>query len=224
MKWKNFLTVLFISRAKYILDLLTKAHMLECCSAKIPIVVKSPTSLENTELVYASNYHALVGSLQYLSYTWLDITQSVNKVYQSFQSPTMADFKAIKWIIRYLKGTIDYSLKYTSQSAFNPYTFSYSNWPCFWNAKKSTIGYYVYLSGKCILWVQTDNALYLNLGWTGVSLYGNKCYRTHLDLVHLIWDWFIIRWGQNSVQINLIKFQVNQFRKNVICTQPKPVI
>jgi hypothetical protein len=52
----------------------------------------------------ATNYHSVVGTLQYLTLTRPDISFSVNKVCQLLHDPTMAHWSAVKRILRYLHG------------------------------------------------------------------------------------------------------------------------
>lgn len=54
----------------------------------------------------ATAYRNIVGALQYLTLTHLDISFSVNKVCQFLHAPTMLHWSAVKRIIRYLQGTI----------------------------------------------------------------------------------------------------------------------
>ncbi|KAD2804230.1 hypothetical protein E3N88_37607 [Mikania micrantha] len=70
---------LFLSQAKYILDVLTKASMTDCKPASTPM---SPSAtLSNTVGTPISNptsYRSLIGALQYLSLTRPDVTFAVD--------------------------------------------------------------------------------------------------------------------------------------------------
>ena len=67
-----------------------------------------------------TEYWGLVGSLQYLTFTKIDITYIVNCVCQHFQSPTNFNLRAIRRIPHYLKGTQDFGIRFLAQS---PQTF-----------------------------------------------------------------------------------------------------
>jgi hypothetical protein len=53
-----------------------------------------------------TQYHIIVGALQYLSLTLLDLAYSINKVCQYLKAPTMVHWTALKRILRYIKFTL----------------------------------------------------------------------------------------------------------------------
>lgn len=59
-----------------------------------------------TPLANPTEYRSLVGSLQYLSLTRLDISFVVNKLSQYMQKPTEDHWVAIKRLLRYLAGPL----------------------------------------------------------------------------------------------------------------------
>ncbi|XP_068639384.1 uncharacterized mitochondrial protein AtMg00810-like [Aristolochia californica] len=62
-------------------------------------------------------YQSVVGSLQYLLFTRLDLAFSVNRVYQYMHSPCLSHWQFVKRILRYLKQTLDYGLVLTPSSS-----------------------------------------------------------------------------------------------------------
>ena len=52
-----------------------------------------------------TEYRSIVDTLQYITITQPDIALNVNKVYQLVQAPLNVHQKAVKRILRYLKGT-----------------------------------------------------------------------------------------------------------------------
>jgi hypothetical protein len=58
----------------------------------------------------------MVGSLNYLTTTKLDIEYSVSLLSQFMAKPLESHWNAAKAILRYLKGTLDYGIKYTDAS------------------------------------------------------------------------------------------------------------
>ena len=57
------------------------------------------------EVVVATVYRQLVGSLMYLVNTRLDLCFAVNQLSQAMVQPTKLFWKAAKHVLRYLRGT-----------------------------------------------------------------------------------------------------------------------
>ncbi|XP_059436364.1 uncharacterized mitochondrial protein AtMg00810-like [Corylus avellana] len=93
-----------------------------------------------------------VGSLQYLSLTWLDIAFAVNKVSQFMQDPRETHWFTVKQILRYLKATIDHTLCIHKCSFNEIIAYSNSNWAGCPDDHKSTSGYCVFLGRNMLSW------------------------------------------------------------------------
>ncbi|GJU99905.1 ribonuclease H-like domain-containing protein [Tanacetum coccineum] len=61
-------------------------------------------------------YRSLAGSLQYLTFTRLDISYTVYKVCLYMHDPREPHFSALKRILHYVRGTLDYGLQLLSSS------------------------------------------------------------------------------------------------------------
>ncbi|XP_026432292.1 uncharacterized protein LOC113329655 [Papaver somniferum] len=96
-------------------------------------------------------YRSLVGALQYLTWTRPDITYAVNLVCQYMQHPTTTHLIASKRILRYIKGTLDFGLKFTRGSSFL-LGFSDADWAGSIDDRRSTRGYCVFLGSNIISW------------------------------------------------------------------------
>ncbi|KAH9716300.1 retrovirus-related pol polyprotein from transposon RE1 [Citrus sinensis] len=140
------------SHAKYARDLLEKTKMQDSTTVATPMAVKVVPRFDDAQPVNANEYRQIVGSLQYLTFTRPDIKHAVNKVCQKFQQPTKADLRAVKWILRYLKGTLNFGLIYLKQSSLILYGFSNSDWAGCPLTRRSTSGFYIYLGSNCISW------------------------------------------------------------------------
>ena len=64
------------------------------------------------EVVAATVYQQLMGSLMYLVNTRLNICFAVNQLSQAMVYPTKLFWKAAKHVLRYLRGTSQYGLCY----------------------------------------------------------------------------------------------------------------
>ena len=71
------------------------------------------TSVEGKEFEDATKYRQLVGSLNYLTTTRLDISFVVGILSKFMQKPYEGHWAATKRVLRYLKGTQDLGIKYT---------------------------------------------------------------------------------------------------------------
>ena len=61
----------------------------------------------------------MIGSLRYLTNTRLDICIVVNTLSQFLMDPRHVHLISTNHILRYLKGTIDYGLKYEADQKIN---------------------------------------------------------------------------------------------------------
>ena len=77
---KQFNHGMFLSQSKYTMDLLLKTKMINSTAIATPIAVKETPGSDDNELVDATEYRKIVGSLQYLTFTRPDITYVVNQV------------------------------------------------------------------------------------------------------------------------------------------------
>jgi hypothetical protein len=78
------------------------------------------------EKINSTTFKSLVGSLRYMTCTRPNILYEVGLVTRFMETPTMTHFKALKRILRYIKGTIDFGLFYGYSNSFD--LVSYSDW------------------------------------------------------------------------------------------------
>ena len=64
-------------------------------------------------------YRQMIVSLMYLTNTRLDICFAVNTLSQFLMDPRHVHLIAAKHVLRYLKGTVDYGLKYDANQKIN---------------------------------------------------------------------------------------------------------
>lgn len=143
---------LFVSQTKYIRDLLEHTKMMECTPINTPMALKSIITSFDEQPIDPTQYRQLVGSLQYLTFTRPDIVHAVNKACQHFQAPTKADLRAIKRILRYLKGTMEHGIRFFKQSSLRLTGFCDADWAGCTNTRRSTSGYCIFLGANCISW------------------------------------------------------------------------
>ena len=105
-----------LSQSKYAHDILLRASMLEASSISTPLALKENSTRGDNEPVDATAYRSIVGALQYLTVTRIDITHAVNRVCQFMHSPTVAHLRQVKRILRYIKGTLNHGVRFLAQS------------------------------------------------------------------------------------------------------------
>lgn len=104
------------------------------------------------EKVNPTLFKSLVGSLRYLTCTRPDILFGVGLISRYMETPTMTYMKTAKRILRYIKGTLDYGLVYSSSNEFKLVGYSDSDWGGDSDDRKSTTGYVFYLGDTAFTW------------------------------------------------------------------------
>ena len=107
---------LFLSQTKYALELLQCASMIDAKPISTPCVIGQHLSTEGKLFSDPTMFHSLAGALQYLTITRPDLSFSVNSICQFMHAPTEDNFRALKHILRYVKGTPDHGLQLHQQS------------------------------------------------------------------------------------------------------------
>ncbi|GJX94196.1 ribonuclease H-like domain-containing protein, partial [Tanacetum coccineum] len=99
---------LFLSQKKYASEILERAHMVNCNPSRTPVDTKSKLEADADPISDSTLYRSLAGSLQYLTFTRPDISYAVQQVCVYMHDPREPHFSALKRILRYVKGTLDY--------------------------------------------------------------------------------------------------------------------
>lgn len=134
-------------------DLLAKTKMDEAKTITTPLAINGYLILnDNSSPADVIEYRCIIGDLQYLSLTWLDISYAVNKLSQFIHCPSQLHWIAIKCLLRYLKHTIYHGLFLRRNSPHLLHIFSYFDWAGKWNDRTSTTAFIVYLSSNPISW------------------------------------------------------------------------
>ena len=104
-----------ISQWHYILNLQFMFGMTECKRVVTPPWSKSETRCQLRHYrVWAAHYLQLLGILIYLSITWPDLSYAVGLLSHLMQAPHLIYLDCVKWVLRYVSGTMDYDILYKS--------------------------------------------------------------------------------------------------------------
>ena len=93
-------------------EILNDEVMTDCKSVNTPMSASELLTLsDGTYLTDATRYRRVLGRLQYMSFTRPDIAYAVNKLSQFMQALSDLHWKAVKRVLRYLRGTIQLGLR-----------------------------------------------------------------------------------------------------------------
>ncbi|PIK49151.1 putative Gag-pol polyprotein [Apostichopus japonicus] len=146
---------IWIGQPVYTEKVLQKYGMENSKPVSTPVEVSSKLvkATEESELVDQGLYQSIVGSLLYLStMTRPDINFAVCNVAKFTSEPTKHHLTAVKRILRYLRGTINYGLLYTKDGSNECIGYSDADWAGDVNDRKSTSGYLFQVSGAAVSW------------------------------------------------------------------------
>jgi hypothetical protein len=153
---KRTTTGLVLSQEKYANDLLCRAGMLACKPMATPLSSTEKLSAQGGGGVVGSDdatrYHSIVGALQYLTLSRLDISFAVNKVCQYLHAPTTIHWTAVKRILRFLRHTSKYGLHIRCSLSTFVSDFSDADWASCSDDRKSTGDFAVFFGPNLISW------------------------------------------------------------------------
>ncbi|GJZ83974.1 putative RNA-directed DNA polymerase [Tanacetum coccineum] len=160
---------ILLSQKKYILELLQSAGLSNYNPVSSPMVTSSSLSFDDsTAFSNPVKYRQIVGSLQYVTLSRPNIAFAVNKVCQYMHAPTENHWSAVKWILRYLHGTVEHGMLIRRSSGSTLQAFTDVLWKgnpdtsleAFSDAdragdsddRRSTGGFAIYLGSNLISW------------------------------------------------------------------------
>ncbi|KAH9662167.1 hypothetical protein KPL70_024758 [Citrus sinensis] len=150
---------LFLSQEKYIKKVLERFEMQDCKPVQTPLgpqfkLSAAPTSEDESQM-NEFPYAQAVGSLMYaMVCTRSDIAYAVSVVSRYLSCPGKVHWNAVKWIMRYLRGSSTCGLLYgkTKNEEIEVIGFVDSDFAGDLDRRKSTSGYMFVLNGCLISW------------------------------------------------------------------------
>ncbi|TYK18668.1 T26F17.17 [Cucumis melo var. makuwa] len=155
---------IFIFQERYTREILEKFNMMNYKPVATPIETGTKLSKhEEGDDVDPSYFKSLVGSLRYLTCTRPDILFSVGLVSRFMEYPTTTHLKVAKRIRRYIRGTLDYGLFYSSSKEFKLESYCDSEWAGDTNDRKSTSGYVFFIGNTAFTWSSKKQPIVIHL-------------------------------------------------------------
>ncbi|XP_022151647.1 uncharacterized protein LOC111019555 [Momordica charantia] len=140
----------FLCQKKYMREILKRFNMEECKSVNTPMVQKEKLQKDDEEDPTDENvYRSLVGCLMYLTSTKPDIMYTVSVLSRFLHCASKNHMVAGKRVLRYLKGTLSFGIKYNKVENFELQGYSDSDWAGSLDDMKSTSGYCFTFGSGC---------------------------------------------------------------------------
>ncbi|GJX46111.1 ribonuclease H-like domain-containing protein [Tanacetum coccineum] len=114
---------IFLSQKKYVVEILEKTHMVNCNPSQTPIDTESKLGSDGDP-----------------------------KVCLYMHDPQEPYFLALKRILRYVYGTLDYGLQLFSSSTTDLVAYPDADWAGYLTTRRSTLGYYVFHGNNLLSW------------------------------------------------------------------------
>ncbi|KAE8697282.1 omega-6 fatty acid desaturase, endoplasmic reticulum isozyme 1 [Hibiscus syriacus] len=151
---------LILSQAEYINKVLSRFNMQDAKPISTPLGVhfrlskeQSPNTEEERAHMVKVSYASAIGSLMYaMVCTRPDIAQAVGAVSRYMNNPSKVHWEAVKWILRYLRGTTNKALCFKGGDTI---LTGYVDADLAGNVdiRRSTTGYIYTLGGTAVSWV-----------------------------------------------------------------------
>ena len=151
-----------LNQSEYVQELLERFNMSDSLPTSTPIVhrLSEANGGEKLSPLEHEQYRNMVGSMLYLAcWSRPDIAFAVSELSRFVSSPGQNHMKAVKHLLRYLKGTQDLGLKFAKPKNTGPmdrpnilWGFVDSDWAGCPDSRRSTSGYALMLNGAAISW------------------------------------------------------------------------
>nr|GEU99437.1 hypothetical protein [Tanacetum cinerariifolium] len=106
-----------LKQPAYVKTILKKTGMEDCNACKYPMEPKLELTKDGAgDPIDPTKFRSIVGALRYLTHTRPDISYAVGLVSKFMEKPIAQHLIAVKHILRYVKGTVNYGIVYTKGS------------------------------------------------------------------------------------------------------------
>jgi hypothetical protein len=128
--------------------------MSDCKPCSTPVDTQAKLSKATGDPVEdPTGYRSLAGALQYLTFTRPDISYAVQQVCLHMHDPREPHLAALKRLLRYLRGIVDYGLLLYRSTSSELVVYTDADWAGCPDTRRSTSGYAVFLGGNLVSWL-----------------------------------------------------------------------
>jgi hypothetical protein len=146
-------TRIFISQSKYAHEILKRFNMMNSKATRIPVIIGLKLSMEDKgSKVDPTLFKRLVGSLMYLTMTRHDIMYGVILISRFMENPKESHWKEGKRILRYVNGTINFGIKYSTSEYFRFIGYTHNDCGGNIDDRKSTSQYTFHFGTGMVSW------------------------------------------------------------------------
>jgi hypothetical protein len=144
---------MFLHQCTYTLDILKCAVMADYKPCTTPVDLQAKLAGDSGPPVEdASQFHSIAGALQYLTFARPDIAYAVQQICLYMHDPREPHLTAMKRILHYLQGALDYSLLLCRSSGSDLIVYTDDDWADCLDTRRSMSGYAVFLGDNLIFW------------------------------------------------------------------------
>nr|GEX52821.1 ribonuclease H-like domain, reverse transcriptase, RNA-dependent DNA polymerase [Tanacetum cinerariifolium] len=142
-----------IKQSAYASKILKEVGMLDCNETLIPMDPGTRlTKITEGTMVNSTEYRSIIGCLRYLLHTRPDLSYSVILLSRFMQEPREKHMKAIRQVLRYVKGTKDYGITYKHNGGNKIHGFSDSSYGVNTQEGNGTTGIIFYCEESPMSW------------------------------------------------------------------------
>ena len=168
---------IFISQEKYARNIIKKFGLDSKKHASTPMSSSTKINLDSSGVEMGPTlYRSISGSLLYLMASRPDIAFSVGVCARYQAALKESHLTAVKRIIRYVNGTLDYGLWYSKDSNACLVCYSNADWARSVDDRKSTSGGCFYLGNNLVSWMsKKQNSVSLSTAEAEYIAVGSCC-------------------------------------------------
>ncbi|GKC47207.1 ribonuclease H-like domain-containing protein [Tanacetum coccineum] len=121
-------TGIFLSQKKYSMELLKRAHMLNCNPTRTPVDTESKLGPEGTPISDPTLYRSLAGGLQYFTFTRPYLSYVVQQICLCMHDSREPNLASLKRILLYVQGTWEFGLQLYASYGSSLVAYSDADW------------------------------------------------------------------------------------------------